>query len=165
MYTVPLLQGGREIGTVRVREEGLYLRFTARMNGCTEGIRRAYLQFENGEQLLGVMEPDGSGMCCTRCFAKQQLCRLGALCAASLRGRDEICWQSYDGRLPGRFAAQIRKTGSLQRREGDSILLALPYSADAPFPLTELFCLASFSQIDGRDYIVYRFSEQGIPKI
>lgn len=165
MHTVPILQGSREIGTVSVQEEGLYLRFAARTYRCFDGIYRAYLQFENGERLLGVMEPSSSGMRCVRCFAKQQLCGLGALQSVALRTKEEACWQSYDGRLPGTFASQIPKEGAIQCREGDMTLIALPYAVDAPFPLSELFCLASIRHISGNLYVVYRFSKNGTPKI
>lgn len=162
---VSILQNGCEIGSVHVREEGLYLRFSARTQCRLAGICRAYLRFENGEKLLGVMEPSPGGMSCTRCFAKQQLRALGALRFVTLRTEEEKCWQAYDGRLPGSFAARLPQAGILQRREEDTLLLALPYRTDAPFPLTELFCFASVSHIDGRDYIVYRFSDKGTPKM
>ena len=165
MLTVPILQGTRELGAVHVYDEGLYLRFEAKTFRCYEGIYRAYLQFDRGECLLGVLEPAARGMCCVRCFAKQQLCPFGSLRSAILRSREETCWQEYDGRLPGEFSARIPKRGTLQRKEGDTTLIALPYAADRPFPLSELFCLSSVGRIREQSYVIYRFAENGRPKI
>lgn len=59
--------------------------------------------------------------------------------------------------------ALARTRGALCCRQGDGNLLALPYAPDAPFPLTELFCLAQVREIAGKRYVVYHLDSQNSP--
>ena len=49
------------------------------------------------------------------------------------------------------------------REEKRGKLLALPYSESAPFPLAELFCLASIGTVGGRKCVIYRVDEKNSP--
>ena len=44
-----------------------------------------------------------------------------------------------------------------------TVILALPYSENAPFPLPELFCLAHIGTVDGRKCVIYRVNEKNSP--
>ena len=43
------------------------------------------------------------------------------------------------------------------------LLLAFPRADDAPFPLEELFCFASFRQIKGSDFWIFAFDDAEWP--
>ncbi|MGM9661530.1 MAG: hypothetical protein ACI3WR_00365 [Oscillospiraceae bacterium] len=159
-----LLEGGAPAGKLRWVQEGLYYQIEALADQRREGIYRAYLSCENGERLLGVMEPRGQGMYCRKRFAEQQLRGLGRWQGGLLRrSGGDGGWQPYAGELGGEWGGRVGAEGALTRPEGELRLVALPYDRGAPFPLTELFCLAQLRQIGGRRYVVYAFSPEGKP--
>ncbi|MGM9618259.1 MAG: hypothetical protein ACI3W8_00250 [Oscillospiraceae bacterium] len=158
-----LLEGGAPVGKLRWAQEGLYYQIEALADQRREGICRAYLSGENGERLLGVMEPRGQGMYCRKRFAEQQLQGLGRWQGGVLRRSGDGAWQPYGGELAGEWGSRIRAEGTLTRLAGSLRLVALPYDQGAPFPLTELFCLAQLRQIGGRRYVIYAFSPEGTP--
>ncbi len=51
----------------------------------------------------------------------------------------------------------------LWRAEGGTRFLALPYAADKPFPLVELFCFARVECVCGRECVVYQIDRAGMP--
>lgn len=59
--------------------------------------------------------------------------------------------------------ALARTHGALFCAQGEGGLLALPYAPEAPFPLSELFCLARVREISGKRYVVYRLDKQNSP--
>ena len=166
MNELPLFaEHGAQVGKLRWTQEGLYLQLEARTEGRREGIFRAYLRGENGEKLLGVMEPEGNGMACRKRFAEPQLRALGRWKGAVLRKSGEEGWRDYRGEVPGNWSRRLAVEGALQRKEGQHYLVALPYPEGEAFPFTELFCLARIRRIAGRRYVVYTFSEGGEPML
>ena len=53
--------------------------------------------------------------------------------------------------------------GALVRLAGSVWLAAVPCAEDAPFPLTELFCLARIETVAGRRCVVFAFDASGWP--
>ena len=60
-------------------------------------------------------------------------------------------------------AAAALPEGALVRRAGSVWLAAVPCAEDAPFPLTELFCLARIETVAGRRCVVFAFDASGWP--
>lgn len=155
---------GCAVGTLRGQREGLYVALEAATPRCFAGIGRVYLRGGGGERLLGVMEPFGGGMRCRRRFAEMQLRTLGSIESAVLRvAGDETDWAAYGGELAGEWGRRLAGKGALWRREGELLLLALPYGEGAEFPLTELFCLAEIRILQGKRHVVYAFTGEGKP--
>lgn len=164
--SLPLMKDGKSVGVLLTSEEGLYFCAEARTDTVLAGIWRAYLQFEKGERLLGVLEPFGEGMRCRRTFARQQTTPLGALRACAIRGGAENGWEAYRGGLPGSFGRRISTGGGAwSKKDETGWQIALPYPSASPFPLTDLFCLASVREINGTRCAVYRFREDGTPTL
>lgn len=65
-----------------------------------------------------------------------------------------------------RFQRQLRNVReALTRTDGERRRVALVREDDAPFPLPELFCLASAARIGAKDYWVFSFDRQGWPAL
>ena len=65
-----------------------------------------------------------------------------------------------------RFQRQLRNVReALTRTDGERRRVALVREDDAPFPLPELFCLASAARIGEKDYWVFSFDRQGWPAL
>jgi hypothetical protein len=63
-----------------------------------------------------------------------------------------------------RFQRQLRGVrDALTRSDGERRRVALVREEDAPFPLPELFCLASAARIGKKDYWIFSFDRQGWP--
>lgn len=167
MNELPLFaENGAQIGRLRWTKEGLYIQLEARTEQRRQDICRAYLRCENGERLLGVLEPEGQGMVCRKRFAEPQLRGLGRWQGAVLRSSGEGGWQRYGGEVCGNWGKRLAKEENLLlRREGELLVVALPYPQGEPFPMTELFCLGEIMQISGRRYVVYAFSTEGKPSL
>jgi len=67
------------------------------------------------------------------------------------------------GGFPSFPAAAALPEGALVRRAGSVWLAAVPCAEDAPFPLTELFCLARIETVAGRRCVVFAFDASGWP--
>ena len=164
MNELPLFaENGVHAGKLLCSQEGLYIQMEARTDCRWDGICRAYLKGEYGEQLLGVLEPEGQGMVCRKRFARPQLQHLGNWQGAVVRRTGERGWQPYCGEVAGNWGKRLTREGALLRRQGNLLLVALPYPAGGEFPFAELFCLAEIFAIGGQRYVVYAFSEEGKP--
>lgn len=67
---------------------------------------------------------------------------------------------------PVRFASgrwELCLSRALRRERDGRSEFALPWSAAAPWPLTELFCFARAEEIGGRLHIIYAFDEKRGP--
>ena len=166
MNELPLFaDNGVPVGKLLWSREGLYVQLEARSERRFDGICRAYLKGEAGEQLLGVLEPEGQGMVCRKRFAEPQLRYLGRWQGAVLRKNGERGWQPYCGEVVGNWGKRLAREGTLIRRQGELLLAALPYPPGGEFPFTELFCLAEIFEIGGLRYVVYSFTEEGKPTL
>lgn len=77
-------------------------------------------------------------------------------------------WTDCPGRLlPDPTLAGCLKgvDRALLKRDLEGFCLAFPYSAQDPFPIPPLFCLARLERLWNRRYVVFRFSRRGRPEI
>ena len=167
MDKFPLLWEGKAIGEMSVEREALYTWFTARCRLPGEGIWCAWAVGDGGELRLGVVEPQNG---IRRRFSRQMTAPLGKLLRGELRpaGDRAETWAAAPEpdhlfRTPW-LRRQLRGIqGALTRMAGEVRLLALPYDAKKPFPMTPLFCLAQPKEIGGKQYMVYAFDGKEWP--
>ena len=163
-----LLWDGKAIGELSVEREALYTWFTARCRLPGEGIWCAWAVGDGGELRLGVVEPQNG---IRRRFSRQMTAPLGKLLRGELRPAGDRAAENWAAapepdrlfRTPG-LRRQLRGIqGALIRTAGEVRLLALPYDAKKPFPVTPLFCLAQPKEIGGKLYVVYAFDGKEWP--
>lgn len=172
MDKFPLLWKERAVGELTAEREALYTCFSARCTLPAEGLWCAWVVGDKGELRLGVLEPQGgAGVICRR-FSHRMTAPAGQLLRGEVRpaalpdgsGTD---WVPADGdtlfRAPGLRERLRGVTGMLWRREGKTLLLAVPYDPRRPLPLTPLFCFAQPRRILGERYLVFAFDENERP--
>ena len=172
---VVLFCGGQECGSVVLEREGSRIRVSARLS-MREGLYRAVLVGQQGEQNLGVMAPSGGMLTAARQLYVRDVERLGVLLrgeARPLRGTQSAVtgnnWCKTerlgelitDEFLKERFS---RLAWGYYRRQGQRLLVALPWERGQRFPVTALFCLATLERIEGCVCVVYCF-QQGRPQL
>ena len=163
MEEYPLLLSGGRIGTLCVRNtpEGCVCEACCPFRG--DGLYRAYLLTEDGQRLLGVMEPEGGCLRAARRFSPRERETFGAV-----RGGQAVCSFAFDGAaarrgrrierlLAGRTDVRVEQSGGRTR-------LLFPYDRTRPFPLPELFCFAAVRRADGADWVVYDFDAEENPQ-
>ena len=169
----PVLYQGEQVGQVTLTDRGGRLSVEASCRRDDSGLFRAYLLCERGEYPLGVLEPRGGSMSLRRTVRTGELRAMGAVWRGEMRmsyafSSREV-WEPLASAerffqkdaLLAREAAGLE--GGLWRREGNGRMLALPYAADQPFPLTALFCFGRIRSIRGRAYVVYCFDGEEHP--
>ena len=104
-------------------------------------------------------------MVCRKRFARPQLRYLGSWQGAVVRKNGERGWQPYCGEVAGNWGKRLAREGALFRRQGELLLVALPYPTGGEFPFTELVCRAEMIAIGGLRYVVYTFSKEGKPML
>ena len=168
MDKYPLLWQGKSAGELTVTEEGLYTCFDCACRLPGEGIWCAWAVGDGGELRLGVVEPQNG---IRRRFSRQMTAPLGKLLRGELRPAGDRAAENWAAapepdrlfRTPW-LRRQLRGVqGTLTRTAGEVRLLALPYDAKKPFPMTPLFCLAQPKDIGGKWYIVYAFDGREWP--
>ncbi len=151
--TYPVYIGDRAAGTMTVTAAGEDHLFEVICHPPEPGLWRVWVQ---GEDSVWPWD-----------------CWRAGVCAAGFPGGSPGRWgHPGPGRSPcregtprGRPAGGLPlplPPGSLCRREGRRVRLAVPYDREGPFPLTELFCLARIRAMDGGLWAEYRF-EDGYP--
>ncbi len=165
MERVKLYCQGQCRGEVVFQPEGGRTRVRASMADPGDGLYRAALAGEKGRLLLGVMEPENGELAARRTVYSRDLASLGQL-------KQGEAWRSFrfqeSGWQEARRPAQLFQSRFLrsrlesierawQRRDGELLLLALPLTADGPFPLEALFCLARVERVEGQLCVVYAF--------
>lgn len=125
--TYPIFLEGRTVGQAEMIREGLYCRFHCRCRLPGGQIHRVFLEWDGGEEPLGVLAPSGGAFCLdTRIPAK----RLGQ---GTLRFR------------VGPKPKQEQEQGAF-----------VPLVPDQPFPDLYRLKNARFVQIDGKPGIVFQ---------
>ena len=160
MERYSLYRGEERWGEVSVRREGLYLRFGAVCPPAGKGVWRLFLQGEKGELPLGVLVPEGGQLRLCRRLSCQEAESVGAFCRGEIRTGKMGGWESLPGGTLPRWQEQLgKRDGLLWRREGRLQYLAAPFSPEKPFPLEELFCLATVSTVEGKQCVIYAFDD------
>ena len=163
MERFPLVLAGKTVGEVTVERAGLYLSFSARAD-LPEGVWCVRLVGEQGSLRLGVPEPKNGESVLRRRISAREAASAGRF----LRGEAESLLREEHGWQPIPPADELFRAdwlfcrlelcrGALFRREGERLLLVLPYDRDEPFWLETLFCFARIRQINGREFAVFAF--------
>ena len=169
MERVPVTLEEQQVGTLSVREEGLYVRYRAEYRLQKPEVLRLYALGERGELRLGTPEPRNGVFLLERRISAREAAAPGRLLRGELRrpGEDGPAWQAAQ---PGtlfseeRLRRQVRDcAGALVRQKNGGRQVALPFDCSRPFPLPELFCFASIRTIGGQQYAVFTFDAEGRP--
>lgn len=171
MEHLPVEYGGERVGEAVAEREKLYTSLKVR-TALRPGLWYAWAVGERGELRVGVLEPvDGYGVI-ERRFSRQALEPVGTLLRVEARpaGDGEPAWKraAQGQRLlrSVRFQRQLRNVrDALTRTDNGFRRVALVREDNAPFPIPELFCLASPTRIGTRDYWVFSFDRQGWPSL
>jgi len=172
MKPLTILLHGKPCGELLVENSGLYKRYSAacRMEPNTEPMR-LYAVGEQGELRLGIMQPENGRFVLRRQMSAKDASSAGTLLRGELRTlvMQEKAWQSaaQPERLFRNAALQKRlcgRKGVLFYRCGECCYLAIPFSADTPFPLTDMFCLAHVLWSGKKQYAVFCFDDQENPR-
>lgn len=167
-----------EKGAVTVRQEGRCAICRAISRAGERALYKAWLMGDNGRVLLGTLIPEGGALRLHRSVEISWLERQGAwpprgaevLEAYTLAPqvspqgweRQEEPWRLLEGELRER-ARELR--WAFVKRDMEGFFLALPWEKGKAFPLPSLFCLAKVKQLEGKRYIIFRFSRQGRPEL
>ena len=155
-----------------MRPEGGRTEVRAVMQDPGDGLYRAVLIGEQGELLLGVMEPAGKQLTICRRLYSRDIAGLGRLlrgeARCSFRFQEKALWEETGAPAQffrgGFFQSRLRPVKrAWWRREGGRMVLALPLEQGKPFPLEALFCLARVQRVEGRRCVVYMFDEEERP--
>ncbi len=153
---------GRAAGTLRTEPDGADTCFP--LLPSRAGAVAALGRGTAGRLLLGTLE-GGGPVSLRRRFSDRLVRPVGTV----VRGlAEEVGAARADAWRPARevpsfHAAAALPEGALVRRAGSVWLAAVPCAEDAPFPLTELFCLARIETVAGRRCVVFAFDASGWP--
>ena len=162
MERIPLLWQEETVGELCVETVGLYTCFSCSCRLPGEGLWYVWLAGDGGELRLGLLEPAEKDAVLKKRLSLRSWARLGQLRCARLRpaGGGEADWHRAV-QLPFRTPWLRRELAGRQdvllRRSPGRTWVAVPYEANRPFPLTQLFCLSRICRIWGRDYAVFSF--------
>ena len=193
MKTLPVLNGGKRIGETLVEEERLYVRLEVRVPsrqglwcawaiGERGEVRVGTLEPVNGQSVISrrfskrflteagallrveVRPLEGT--------ENAQGMEIQPSSHAQAGERNDGAELSEAWRRTGtarlfrsmRFQRPLRNVReALTRRDGERRRVALIQEEGAPFPIPELFCLASLTRIGARDYWVFTFDRREWP--
>ena len=174
MDKFPLLWKERSVGELTAEREALYTCFSVRCALPGEGLWCAWAVGDRGELRLGVLEPQGDAAVLRRRFSHRMTAPAGRL----LRGevRPAACRAPAPDWAPVSDAAALFRSeglrqrlrdvpGLLWRREGETLLLAVPYDPRRPMPLMPLFCFARPRRVRGERYLVFAFDGEERPAL
>lgn len=172
MDKFPLLWKEKAVGELTAEREALYTCFSACCTLPEEGLWCAWVVGDRGELRLGVLEPQGGAGIISRRFSHRMTAPVGRLLRGEVRpaaapNESETDWAAAESdalfRSPGLRERLRGVEGTLWRREGERLLLAVPYDSRRPLPLTPLFCFAQPRRIRGERYLVFAFDGKERP--
>jgi len=150
---VPVYEQGAQKGTLQAEGGRQTVLFTAHLQ-AEPGLYRLTARGREGTLHLAVLEGPDLHLCrrLSRTLAAPVLPLTCALLERCAPRRDWQCLRE-EGLPPG----------GLWRPWGEGREVALPLTAEGPFPLTELFCFARVQRMGERLWAVYRFDGRGWP--
>lgn len=169
------LAGG---GTLRVREEDLWVYLEAVRPDDGRGLYKVWCTGPEGKFLLGTLVPQEGGLRLERRVARKTLQQAGAwplnggktvmVYSFTKEDRDREGWHREDHpenfcRDPVVRACLRGAQGVLSREKGAVWQLAIPFSTCKPILLNTLFCLAQVRERQGQRYLVWDFDWEGQP--
>lgn len=167
------MEGG---GTLRAREEGLWIHLAAERPDDGRGLYKVWCAGAGGSVLLGTLVPQGGRLSLTRRVARRTLEEEGAwpltggktvmVYSFTERNGGAHAWHREDH--PEEFCRDIVVRGCLRGAQGllsreraGGRELAAPFSTCKSILLNTLFCLARVERWGGRAYLVWRFDQNG----
>ena len=165
----PLIIGGRQRGTLRMTQEGLYTIFEAELPQVYEGLYRIWLHGGGRSAYLGLMQPWSGGMYLRKKLSKNAMRGFpqtvesvsdeeGASAETAPHIEKTVTESApacpYPAPVPQEDEGLLwlrRPDGSLSAHDGISSLVALPAN------LRGESRGAVIRQIEGKEYIVFRY--------
>ena len=165
----PIIIGGEERGTLRVSQEGLYTVFEAELPGVYEGMHRIWLHGGGRSAYLGLLQPWSGGMYLRKKYSKSAMHSIPQIVERVSDEEREFAEKPaptaeieptpaqscpWPAPLPEDEQGLLwlrREDGSMLSHDGISSLVALPAS------LRRGTKGAVLRQIEGREYIVFRY--------
>jgi hypothetical protein len=163
------LEGG---GTLTLRQEGANVRCEAERSQDGAGLYKVWLRGSRGGKfLLGTLAPEGERLGLRRTVPLRELERCGcwpveraeAVLAFSFRKSGWYCEQHPERHVKGNTLRGSLPSPMLCRKGEGRVYLAAPFQTDSPVAVPELFCLAHLERLEGRQYLVWAFDEEGWP--
>jgi len=164
-------------GAVTVCQEGDRAICQALRNVRGEGLYKAWLCGARSRFLLGTLIPEGGALRLRRSVSLNQLKAQGVWPPTGASIVSSLPYSQQ--RLPDGFRREeqpwrlvpdpavspcLRRAGECcLRQDGGGFLLALPFDPAGPFPVPPLFCLSRVAQLEGRLWVLFRFSPGGEP--
>ena len=170
MYRFPLLQDGKNVGEMTMRQDGQETVFFCRSSLPGEGLWSLWAVGEAGELRLGLPRTQGNCAVLEKRFSARMTAPVGKVLRGELRSprqTPQLRWVKV--KEGGCFhtpwlARQLRSwPGALWCAAGKERMIAVPYEPKQPFPLMPMFCFASLQCIDARTYLVVRLNEEEWP--
>lgn len=151
-----MFSNGEQLGVLRIRSVETDMCFE--LNGMPSGLYRVWVEGEQGQLLLGLME---NGRLRRR-FSPHITRSIGRpLCAKLERlAPVQVPWRNVRA---DEFAGWTLPDGAYCRKNGQWYELALPYTENRSFPLLPLFCFAKVAIIENRQYLVFYFDSEWRP--
>lgn len=163
MKTVPLVCEGKTIGQMQIEKEREDTVFSASGRMAQKGLWCLWAVGQNNVLRVGFPELRGEELRLSRRFSSRMTAPLGTILRGELRAVQAASeWERMSA--PERFfrSEELRRAlreygGILARQRGEVRFLAIPYSAEKPFPMPGLFCFARICPIQGTAYAVFAF--------
>lgn len=152
----PIYWEGKPSGLLRVSRLGEDTCFE--LQGKEKGMFRAWVEGEQGELLLGIME---NGRLRRR-FSPRMTCTIGRPICAKLECLSQAA-EPWHRVREDEFPMWKLPENACCRKRGRQYELALPYGEGDSFPLLPLFCFARICMINGKRWAVFLFDEAGCP--
>lgn len=152
----PIYREGKQSGLLHISSVGEDTCFE--LSGDEQGLYRVWVEGEQGELLLGIME---NGRLRRR-FSPHMTRAIGRPVCGRIEclSQPESDWRGVaDGEFPGWSLPPHARC----RKNGRQYELALPYEEGETFPLPPLFCFAQIYRREGKRWVVFRFDEEGRP--
>ena len=145
-------QGSRAVIEVRCKDKG-------------DGLYKAFAVGMNASCLLGTLLPENGTLCLRRTLSIDSLKRQGVWPVKTVECRLSHPFSGAAATIPWTDEVLRRSACRLPRhtvrRNGEDLLLILPFDPRVPFPLTPLFCLSRVE--NGR--LIFSFRQDGTPYI
>ena len=147
--------------------------------GGRKGLYRGVVLGQGGSMELGTLMPENGSLRLRRSLPMETLRKHG--CWPVIGGRVELRYAFSGGKLPQGFQKRnpsqklfgqdallsdaLKETGEgffKEEAEG-AFCLAFPWNPNRPFPMVPLFCFACPAMLDGSQYLLFRFGQNGRP--
>lgn len=163
---------GTSCGEASVKAEEGRIGIDVSVKDPGDGLYRAFLVGTAGEMPLGVLEPGNGRLALRRRPGRRDVERLGTLlrvrAECSFPFRKGNVWQKTEKPsqlVKSRFL--MERLGAFRqcwwRREGERLVLALPWGEGDRFPLEPLFCFGRVSTVEGCRCVVYTLDAAEVP--